>query len=80
MWAMPVESAGGVRKGDAEDLVLVVVLQRQQLRARLHVAPEPRARVQFGDVLRRGSVQSHVDPRLSAESASSAFYCYYRSP
>jgi hypothetical protein len=61
MWAMPVESAGGVRKGDAEDLVLVVIFQREQLGAGLHVAPEPRLRVQLGDVLRADQFKAMFD-------------------
>ena len=44
----PIEISGIVRaEGDAKDLVLVVVLEREQLGAGLDVAEEPGARVQL---------------------------------
>ena len=55
-------------EGDAEDLVLVVVLQRQQFRPSARVPPQARLRVQFGDARLANEFKAmqcgHCDLRL----------------
>ena len=50
MWAMPVESSGGVLNAAAEDLVLVVVFQGEQFSPGLVVAKHAYVDVQFWNI------------------------------